>query len=55
MQALFDSHLHLDWFILFWFFACILDNEFFLFGYSVVVAIDHHINEVAQTHNDTIV
>jgi hypothetical protein len=55
VQALFYSHLHLDGVVLLGLNAQVLDEELLLFRDAVIVAIDHHVDEVAESHHDSVV
>ena len=56
VQAVFDTHFHLDGLVGLRGFSHWVENyEFFLFGDLVVTAIDHYVDVVTKTHNNSIV
>ena len=55
MQALFNSHLHLDRPVGIRFSARISHNEFLLLCYPVVISVDYHVDVVAQIYHDSII
>ena len=55
METLFDADLHLDWHTFVFLLPHILHQKLLLLGYSIVVPIDDHVYEVAQSHHNAIV
>ena len=55
VQAFFDTHLHLDGSIGVGLGADVSDDEFLLFGYPIVISIDHNIDVVSQINHYPIV
>jgi len=55
VQALFNTHFHLDRLVFLGLRARVLHHELFFFGDAVVVAIDDNIDVVPQSHDDSIV
>lgn len=55
MQAFLNADLHLDWRVQLGFFLQILDNEFFFFCNFLVLLIHRHVDEVADTHHDSVI
>ena len=55
VKALFDTHFHFDARVFSRLLADVLHDELLLLRDPVVVAIDHHIDKVAQSHHNPIV
>lgn len=55
MQALFDTDLHLDGNALTGTLADVLHNELFLLRDSIVIPVDHDVDIVSQSYDDTVV
>lgn len=56
MQTIFNTHLHLYWFVLrFTYFTRVIHYKLFLLSDAIVVSINDDIDEVAEAHNDAIV
>jgi len=55
VQTIFNAHLHLDGRVLDWLILQILDDKFFLFRHFGILAINRHVDVVANAHHDPIV
>ena len=55
VKTLLNSHFHFYWLVFFRFWTKVLDDEFFLFGDSIVAAINDYIDVVSESHNYAIV
>lgn len=55
VEALLDADLHFNGQVFLFFFAHILNQKLFFLGNSIVVAINDHVDEVAQPHHNAIV
>ena len=56
MKAVLNTYLHLDWFInKARFFYRVVYYELLFFSDSIVVAVNNHVNKVAQANNNAII
>ena len=55
VKALFNADLHLDRIVLLGLDSQVLNDEFFFLRDSIIVSIDHHIDEVAQPNDNPVV
>ena len=56
MQTIFDTNLHLYWFVLYFtYFTRIIHYELFFLSDAIVVSINDDIDEVSEAYNDTII